>query len=136
MGLAAVKIPMAARILVLGTVLVCALAFAAAEVGNEVLFEEDFEDQVLPGLASDINPEAAFLASEEKHGFKAGSRQKILASIVDLKAYCELAYDKAKSFESLHSSGNTALVNFVVNFGKKNSKPTNIVTGFAAALGQ
>lgn len=113
--------------------LMCALVFATAQ--DEILFEEP---TVLPGRVSDINPEQDFIMNEEAEGFKPASRQKILESIVTLKAYCDLAYDEAKSFQEMHSAGNTGLVNFVVTFGakpKKNTK-TNVVTAFATAIGE
>merc|ERR1711988_135177 len=44
--------------------------------------------------------------------------EKLLASIQELRAYALIARDKAVDFKSMHSSGDTALVNFLIAFGE------------------
>jgi len=117
--------------MMLSFVFASAESYADSDIG--VLYEER---TVFP---SDINPEEDFVADEESQGFKPGSRQEILESIVNLRAYCLLAYDKAKSFADMHPSSNSGLMSFIIAFGKKDTKKqkmSNVVTGFATAIGE
>jgi len=48
--------------------------------------------------------------------------QAVFDSIVDLRAYSELAYDKAVNLKAGGASGNTGLVNFIIDFAEAGVK--------------
>jgi len=78
-------------------------------------------------------PEADFiqLPSAWDEGTPSGD---MLSAIVSLRAYCANAIDAAIDLKDEHISANTALVNFIINFGQ--DEAPNLVVAFAKAVGK
>jgi len=108
-----------------------ALVLTIASLCAVALLSESPEAQV-PEIRLEV-PESDFIESLDDAEARG---HKTLAAIVNLRAYCEVAADKAADFLNSHStSSDTAMVNFVKILGEKSSKE-NVVTAYSEAMGE